>query len=32
MGRPGVHRDEAGGLRADHGGPAADPATCNVNT
>ena len=27
MGRPDVHGDEAGSLRADHGGAAADPAT-----
>ena len=32
MGRPDVHGDEAGRLRADHSGPAADPATCYVNT
>ena len=32
MGRPDVQEDGAGGLRADHGGPAADPAACYVNT
>ena len=30
VGRPDVHGDKAGGLRSDHGGPAADPAACYI--
>ena len=30
MGRPDVHRDEPGGLRADLSEPVADPAACYI--